>query len=360
MIVYISEEATHRPPRLLPASFAVRCTAPDAAFVPGWLAMVHPRSFFSIFGQRDWWSRACKPLDQHKCRRELLDCVPLLLASDMVRRNLGERRLLRACAREEARAAAQASVAHDARVQTQIGWMQHVLDHSEDVLAARKVQEEKEEAEMSRENRRDKMAEVLRADSEDCFRRLAALEASRPGKERLARDQRVHMEEKQRRIGQEKALNEKMKQLEASKSQVWLQDDANAFPAPSGSCGSQNIHRAEAKEGNQMQSCRGKELPDQTMQSRSSPAKTPKDLETATSLRCSWNEMIGRKNAAKEQERVEKLLLRKAAEQHARALSEERRQDHMKKRMQQQLMKEAYDAQIEEKVRARRIDPFCI
>lgn len=109
-----------------------------------------------------------------------------------------------------------------------------------------------------------------------------------------------------------------------------------------------------------MHSCPDKGLPDQTMQSRNSSAKTPKELETATSLRCSWNEMIGLKNAAKEQERVEKLLLRKAAEQHARALSEERRQDRMKKRMQQQLMKEAYDAQIEEKVRARRIDPFCI
>lgn len=278
----------------------------------------------------------------------------------MVRRNLGERRLLRACAREEARAAAQASVAHDARVQTQIGWMQHVLDHSEDVLAARKVQEEKEEAEMSRESRRGKMAEVLRADSEDCFRRLAAHEASRPGKERLARNQRVHMEEKQRQIGQEKALTEKMKQLEASKSQVWLQDVADSIPLPGGSCDSRNIHPAESKERNQMSSCREKGLLDQTMQSHSSYAKTPKDLETATSLKCSWNEMIGRKNAAKEQERVEKLLLRKAAEQHARALSEERRQDHVKKRMQQQLMKEAYDAQIEEKVRARRIDPFCI
>eukprot|EP00894_Picocystis_sp_ML_P000688 jgi/Pico_ML_1/51205/g2282.t2 len=162
------------------------------------------------------------------------------------------------------------------------------------------------------------MVEVLRADSEECFRRLAAHEASRPGKERLARNRQQQQEEEERKIGQQTVLNEKVKQLQASKSQVWLRDGDKGA-----------MHQA--------------------FESESSNAKTLQELETMSSLRCSWNEMIDRKNAAKEQDRVEKLLLRKAAEQHARALSEEKRQDFVKKRTQQRLMKEAYDAQIAEK-----------
>lgn len=278
----------------------------------------------------------------------------------MGRRNLGERRLLRACAREEARAAAKESVANAARVQTQIEWMQHVLDHSEDVLVERHEQETKKKAELDRENRRGKMVEVLRADSEECFRRLAAHEASRPGKERLARNRQQQQEEEERKIGQQTVLNEKVKQLQASKSQVWLRDGGEPFYSQRGSGAPPGSACAVSKEGKHRMSCADKGAMHQAFESESSNAKTLQELETMSSLRCSWNEMIDRKNAAKEQDRVEKLLLRKAAEQHARALSEEKRQDFVKKRTQQRLMKEAYDAQIAEKVRACRIDPFCI
>lgn len=260
---------------------------------------------------------------------------------------------MRACARAEALASARQSAADATRVQNQVEWMQRIIDRSDNASLQREEIECRDNKEREREDRRGRMAEVLQADAEECYQRLAEQEASRLGFQPHRHDsvaiRKGEVEPRQN--------HSQMKEADGSakcESHACVQKSGEGFSNPVPSHALDPLVTPACP----TPSCiNGKDAPKQD---------NPSGLEESDkhgqgrlqSLRCYWKDAMDDKKAIKEQEHMEKMLLRKAAEQQAEAFREERRLELFKKRAQQKLMKEAYDAQVAEKARARRSELF--